>query len=284
MGRANVLGTAVTAAVWGIGSRLPHWARRAICAVAPWFVTARPPAALRQWERNVVTALGRPPTRSERRHLVASWLRNNLMSLSLARWSDGDVLRRAIISDEDVAKLRESLAGPGLVLVLPHMGSWDFAGAWCTRIGVKVVSVAERLPRGVYERFRDARAGMGMDILPVGQPDLMRCLVRAVRRGEAVCLLSDRDLSGRGVTVPWPGTDRSVHVPAGAALLSRITGCDLRAVSTAFRGDDVMMRVGDVIPVDTPHAMLGDVVGHFATAVRQDPSSWLMMQPFFESE
>ncbi len=213
--------------------------------------------------------------------MVSSWLRNNLMSLSLARWSDSDILGRVIISDDDLGKLQSSLAGPGLVMVLPHMGSWDFAGAWCARVGIKVLSVAEKLPRGLYERFRDARAGMGMDILPVGQPDLMRRLVESVRRGDAVCLLSDRDLSGRGIETSWPGSGRSVSVPGGPALLSRLTGCHMRVASTRFHGDRVEILIGDVIPITTPAAMMADAVAQFAQAVRESPTDWLMLQPFF---
>lgn len=271
----------VTHLVWSVGSRLPHWARQAICTVLPWPIAAMPLGGLQQWEANAFTALGRQPCAYERRALVSSWLRNNLMSLSLARWSDADVLSRIIITDDDLGKLRSSLAGPGLVLALPHMGSWDFAGAWCARVGIKVMSVAEKLPRGLYERFRDARAGMGMDILPVDEPDLMRRLVESVRRGDAVCLLSDRDLSGHGVRAPWPGSGHDIHVPAGPALLARLTGCDMRVVVTRFHGDRVQLSIGDVIPIDSPAVMMTEAVAQFAEAVRTSPTDWLMLQPFF---
>lgn len=267
--------------VWILCSRIPHWARRAICAAAPWPISLLPLPGLRRWETNVEQALGRRPSSLERRELVASWIRNNLMSLSLSRWSDRDVLQRAIVSDLDVVKLRDSLSGPGLVLVLPHMGSWDFAGAWCTRVGIKVVSVAERLPSGVYELFRDARAGMGMDILPVGEPDLMRKLVASVRRREAVCLLSDRDFSGRGISATWPGAELSVSVPSGPALLSRLTGCHMRVVTTRFCGDSVELLIGDVIDVASPAVMMGEVVRQFAAAVEETPTSWLMLHRIF---
>lgn len=273
--------TAITKMAWTVGSRLPHWARQLICTVLPLPIAAMPLSGLRQWESNVEIALGRRPSTDERRALVSSWLRNALMSLSLGRWSDQDVLTRVIISDDDLGKLRSSLAGPGLVLALPHMGSWDFGGAWCARVGIKVLSVAEKLPRGLYERFRDARAGMGMDILPVGQPDLMRCLMESVRRGEAVCLLSDRDLSSRGVEASWPGSGRSVDVPVGPALLARLTGCDMRVASTRFRGDRVEVLIGDVIPITSPTAMMGEVVEQFSAAVAESPTDWLMLQPFF---
>lgn len=273
-----------TGAVWAIGSRLPHWMRRLICAAAPWALAVLPLHGVEQWSDNVRLTLGREPSVRERRAVISSWLRNNLMSLSLARWSDADVLARAIITDDDVAKLWDSLNGPGLVLALPHMGSWDFAGAWAARVGIKVVSVAERLPRGVYERFRDARAGMGMEILPVGQPNLMRSLTSAVRDRQTVCLLSDRDLSGRGVDVQWPGTGSVVQVPAGPALLSRITGCDLRVVSTRFRGDSVELFIGDVVRIGKPAQMMTEVVDAFAAAARRDPTSWLMMQPLSRND
>lgn len=254
-----------------------------MCAVAPALITPLPVPGLRQWSDNVEAVLGFRPSKAEQRALVGSWLRNNLMSLSLARWSDEDVLRRVVISDADVQKLRDSLAGPGLVLALPHMGSWDFAGAWCSRVGIKVTSVAERLPRGLYERFRDARAGMGMDILPMGEPNLMRALAHAVGQGHAVCLLSDRDISGRGLEVQWPGTSSTVSVPAGPALLSRLTGCDMRVVTTSFVGDRVKLEVGEIIPIGGPLEMMTAAVHGFAAAVQERPTSWLMLQPLFRA-
>lgn len=281
MSVAKRLHPPLTTVVWAVGSRLPHWARRLVCATAPYGLVLLPLRGVNQWAHNIEAALGRTPTTAERRALLGSWLRNNLMSLSLARWSDDDVLRRVIISDEDVDKLRQSLAGPGLVLALPHMGSWDFAGAWSARMGIHALSVAERLPRGVYERFRDARAAMGIDILPAGQPNLMTALIEAVRDRKAVCLLSDRDLSHRGVEVPWPGTTATARVPPGPALLSRSTHCDLRAVSLYFRGDKVVIEVGEVIPVGPPVEMMGAAVASFADAVRREPTSWLMLQPVF---
>ncbi|WP_231979074.1 lysophospholipid acyltransferase family protein [Tessaracoccus coleopterorum] len=110
-------------------------------------ISLLPLPAVAAWEQTAGRATGRPMTRRDRSNLVRVWLRNTSWSFSLARWSDDEILRMVAVSDDDVEKLRSSLAGPGLVLALPHMGSWDFAGAWCARIGIKVVSVAERLPR-----------------------------------------------------------------------------------------------------------------------------------------
>lgn len=271
--------------VWRLGRWIPHRLRQVLCTVGASLLHRLPLAGLAQWETNFRKVMGRHPSRAERRLLVESWLRNNLMSLSLAHWSDDDVLRRAIISDRHAARLHTSLAGPGLVLALPHMGSWDFAGAWCARNGIKVVSVAERLPAGLYEKFRDAREGMGMDIYSVRERDLMAKLADDVTAGKLVCLLSDRDLSRRGVDVPWPTDDHPlvVGVPTGPALLAARTGADLRVVVTIFRGDNVEIRVSERIDVTSVKETMTDVVAAFAEGVDAAPTSWLMLQQLFRT-
>lgn len=268
-----------TRLLWAAGSRLPRPVAEAAALTASGLGSLVPIAGVRRWEDNVAGTLGRRPTPSERRRLIRWWARNNLWSLSLARWSDDEVLRRVRISDEEVRRLRDSLAGPGLVLALPHMGSWDFAGAWCARVGIPVVSVAERLPDGLFELFREARAGMGMEIFPVDQPDLLSELAAAVRDGKLVCLLSDRDLGGRGVRVVWAG--REITLPPGPAALALRTGADLRVTTTHFEGGHVRLTVSEPVVRGRAQAMMSEVAARFSDAVRRDPANWLVLQRFF---
>lgn len=249
-------------------------------ALAPLVALKRLPA-VDAWTDTIERATGAPPTRRQRRLLLENWLRNNLWSLSLAEWRDDEVLKVAAITPSDLNKLRESLSGPGLVLALPHMGSWDFAGAWCARVGIKVISVAERLPGGVYERFAAARSGMGMTIYPVDQPGLMQRLTDDVAERRMVCLLADRDLSSRGVNVPWPGADGVVGVPAGPALLARRTGADLRVATTHFDGGHLRLEVSDRIEGGTVQELMAGAVAVFADAVRRHPENWLMLRRVF---
>lgn len=264
------------AVLWACGSRLPHGARELLCRAGGWLIGWFRVASVPAWEANVQVLTGRIPSRRQRQQLVTSWLRNTLMSLSLANWSRDEIMRRAVIQAADEAKLHDSLAGPGVILALPHMGSWDFAGAWCSQVGITVVSVAERLPNGVFERFRDARAGMGMEIYPVDQADLMRQLITRVRERKMVCLLSDRDLSSNGIPVEFAG--REIRVPAGPALLARRTGADLRVALLRFSGDQVIMRVTDPIPRASAQEMMQLVTDEFEQAAREDPMSWLMLK------
>jgi KDO2-lipid IV(A) lauroyltransferase len=241
----------LTGLVWAVGGRLPRRVGDALACIASVPLAALPLPAVAAWADSVEAGTGVRPGYRGRRRLLENWARNALWSLSLARWSDDEVLRVVRIADADVTKLRDSLAGPGMVAALPHMGSWDFAGAWCARVGIKVVSVAE--------------------------PDLMRLLTGDVRARRLVCLLADRDLGARGLAVPWPGGGE-LRVPAGPALLARRTGADLRVVTTHFDGGRLEIRISDPVPGDSAAELMTGVVAGFADAVRDDPSNWLMLR------
>ena len=245
--------------LWALGKRIPRRGADAFATLAAPIASLGRLPAVDAWAESVARATGSAPTRSMRRRLIAHWIRNNLWSLSLERWSDAEIHRVADISDEHVERLRTSLAGPGLVLALPHMGSWDFAGAWCARIGIPVASVAERLPDGMYERFR----------------------ADEIRAGKMVCLLADRDLSAHGIRVPWPESSETISVPAGPALLARRTGADLRVATTHFAGGRLGMTVSPTITGDTPEALMRGVVEQFAEGVRRHSDSWLMLREAF---
>ena len=267
--------------LWALGKHIPRRGADAFAKLAAPIASLTRLPAVDAWASSVARATGSAPTKQMRRQLIEHWFRNNLWSLSLERWSDAEIRRVVDIPDEHVTRLRSSLTGPGLVLALPHMGSWDFAGAWCARVGIQVVSVAERLPRGLYERFSSARAGMGMTIYPVDQPRLLQTLADEVRSGKMVCLLADRDLSKHGVQVPWPGTEESISVPAGPALLARRTGADLRVAATHFDGATLGMTVSPRIAGDDPTSLMAGAVEHFAKAVNRHPESWLMLRQAF---
>lgn len=273
----------LTGVVWTLGGRVPRRVADAVARVLAVPLSWLPLPGVRDWEASVTQANAVAPSRRQRRALLENWMRNLAWSLSLARWSDEEVLRVAHISDDDVAKVRTSLSGPGLVLVLPHMGSWDLAGAWCARVGIHVVSVAERLPNGLFERFRDARAAMGMRIYALDQPGLMGLLADDVRAGSVVCLLGDRDLSARGIAVQWPRERGTISVPAGPALLARRTGADLRVVTTHFEGDRLRMLVSDPVAVGRVEETATAVVAGIADAVASTPQDWLMLRRVFSS-
>src|SRR5690606_34202310 len=69
---------------------------------------------------------------------------------------------------EHIVAARE--AGVGPMLVLPHLGSWEWCAYWLTRVaGVPVTAVVERLePPALFEWFVRFRESIGMHIVPLG--------------------------------------------------------------------------------------------------------------------
>ena len=121
---------------------------------------------------------------------------------------------------------RSVRSGVGPILVMPHLGTWEWAAWWLALVPrMKVTAVVEPLePPEVFEWFTSFRERLGMDIIPVG-PDAGGRLVAAIKRGDVVCLLADRDVTGTGVAVEFFG--ERTRLPAGPAVLALRTGAPL---------------------------------------------------------
>ena len=180
--------------------------------------------------------------------------------------------------------------GRGAIMVSPHMGNWDLAGAWaCARYGT-LVTVAERLkPEGLYDKFVAYRESLGMEVYPLGDPDVIRMLVRRLREGRLVCLLADRDLSHTGVDVEFFGETASM--PAGPAVLSMMTGAPIMPVILWHTDSGVEGTVGPAIaiPVDGDRdsriqRMTQEMADAFAAGIRAHPQDWHMMQRLWTAD
>ena len=176
-------------------------------------------------------------------------------------------------------------AGRGVVAALPHMGNWDWAGAWACATGMPLTTVAERLePARLYDEFVAFRRGLGMEILPLtGGAPPMRRLVEAVGEGRLVCLLADRDLSRAGVEVTLLG--EPARMPRGPAALARETGVDLVPVTLAYRDRHLELTFHEPVPHrpsdDGLVTMMQGVADAFSHGIEADPQDWHMMQKVF---
>ncbi len=125
-------------------------------------------------------------------------------------------------------------AGKGAVLALPHLGNWDFAGAWLALQGFTVTVVAEPVePPELFEWFVETRARLGMRVIPLSS-SAGTDVLKAVRANEVVCLLADRDLTGDGIGVEFFG--ERTTLPGGPALTALRGGAPLLPVGCYFMG------------------------------------------------
>lgn len=275
--------------VWRRVARLGPTGRRRL--IAMWGQTAGrlPLKGHRRWAENVRLATGRTPGPADTRAAAASWLRNMLESITLEHWTPAEIEDAVLIADEHWARLRDAFDGPGAVLALGHLGSWDLCGAWVCRRGMPVTSVAERLDDARYEHFLDARRALGMRIYPLSDGGLVPRLLGDVRDGRLVCLLADRDLSGDGVPVVWrlPGGDRAITVPPGPAVLARRSGAALLVVTSHYEGERLRIVIGEPIEHrggrDGLVTMMQQVTDEIAAAVAKHPADWHVFGRFFRS-
>ena len=215
---------------------------------------------------------------------VRSYLRYWCESFRLPAWPIEDVVRRTRTVDEH--HLRDAYAqGRGVVVPLPHMGNWDWAGAWACATGMPLWTVAERLePARLYDEFVAYRNTLGMEILPLtGGDAVLPRLEGWVREGGLVCLLADRDLSRTSVVVNLCGA--RARMPRGPALLARRTGAPLVPVTLHYVGDDMTITCHEPVPHadgdEGPATMMQGVADAFTEGFRAHPQDWHMMQRVF---
>lgn len=181
--------------------------------------------------------------------------------------------------------------GNGVILALPHLGGWEWAGRWMTGKGYKMTVVVEALePPELFEWFADLRKDLGMTVVPTG-PQAGAAVLSALRDGETVCLLCDRDLDHSGVEVEFFG--ERTTLPPGPATLSIRTGAPILPVGVFFtskqNGHHAIVRP----PVSTERrGGLREDVGRITQELARElefliriaPEQWHMFQPNWPSD
>lgn len=182
-------------------------------------------------------------------------------------------------------------AGQGVILALPHLGGWEWAGFWLTRVmGLKVSVVVETVePRSLFDFFADIRRQLGMNIIPLG-PSAGSEVLRSLKAGHVVCLLSDRDILGDGVELEFFG--EATTLPAGPATLALRTGAPMVPVGCYFDGPHGHRAVLQApLPAERQGRLRADVArltGELAVRleelIRAAPEQWHLQQPNWPSD
>ncbi|MGI8684667.1 MAG: phosphatidylinositol mannoside acyltransferase [Acidimicrobiales bacterium] len=181
-------------------------------------------------------------------------------------------------------------AGKGVILALPHLGGWDFGGAWLASLGFRMVAVVETVePPELFEWFVDLRRSLGLEVLPLG-PSTAAAALRRLREGAVVALVCDRDIGGTGVEVDFFG--EATTLPGGPATLALRSGAALVPCAIYF-GDGGTHHAVFGEPLDTTrHGRLRDDVERVTRAVttelegfiRRAPDQWHLLQPNWPSD
>jgi len=182
--------------------------------------------------------------------------------------------------------------GRGVILALPHLGGWEWAGFWLTIVkGLRVSVVVEELePPELFDWFGDLRSKFGMNIIKADSKAAAE-IAAALGRNEVVCLLCDRDVTGGGIDVEF--FDEATTLPGGPALLGLRTRAPILATAVYFEPDG--MHFGLVrAPLDLTRnkgrlrsdmaRVTQDLADELADLVRRAPDQWHLLQPNWPSD
>ena len=276
-----------------LAQALPAPVALGIAGVVGPAMAAALPERRRMIERHLARALGRPLGPLERRRLVAAafdsyaryWVESfRLPSLSAEELDAG-------MSFEGIGHIRAALAdGTGVICAIPHLGGWDFGGAWMATQGMPMTVVVEPLdPPEVFAWFAEFRQSLGMTIVPLGD-GATPAVLRALRANRVVGLLCDRDIGGTGVPVDFFG--ERTTLPGGPVTLALRTGAPLLPTAVYFRGARSHHGViGPPLRLERAGRMRDDVTAgtqRLALAledlIRAAPEQWHLMQPNWPSD
>jgi phosphatidylinositol dimannoside acyltransferase len=266
---ATVIGTAV--------GRMPS-AQRSM--VARHQLRAQPGLTPRQLQHRIDRA-------------YASYLRYWLESFALPHL-DPITLTRGLTTEGYERYVLPALeGGSGVILALPHLGGWEWAGRWLADRGHRVTAVVERVePPELFDWFVNLRTDLGMNIVPL-DTGAGKEVLSALKNNEVVCLLSDRDLHRNGVEVDFFG--ERTTLPAGPATLGIRTGAPILPTAVYFSGSRGSHHLGVVRPpLDTQRSgvsLRSDVArvtqalaDELSGLIRRDPSQWHLFQPNWPSD
>jgi KDO2-lipid IV(A) lauroyltransferase len=182
--------------------------------------------------------------------------------------------------------------GRGVILALPHLGGWEWAGRWMADRGHGLTAVVEAIdPPELFDWFKQLRSRLGMNIVALG-PEAGREVAAALKRNDVVCLLCDRDIRRTGVEVEFFG--ERTTLPAGPATLGLRTGAPVLPTAVYFT-DRTDGHLGVVRPaLDTTRSggrlradverVTQDLAVELEHLIRRSPYQWHLFQPNWPSD
>ena len=182
-------------------------------------------------------------------------------------------------------------AGTGVIVTMPHLGGWDWAGFWLTSVrGYEVTVVVEAVePPALFEFFASFRRELGINIVPLG-PSSGTEILRALAHNHVICLLADRDITGDGIELDMFGERTSI--PAGPAMLALRSGAPLLTAAVYFEGAHGHRAIVQA-PLDTERRgrlradvdrVTHDMVERLEELIAHASEQWHLQQPNWPSD
>jgi phosphatidylinositol dimannoside acyltransferase len=247
-------------------------------------------------ENNLARVLGAPASSLDPA-LLARFVRRGFANYA-QYWAEGAKLPALSTSTitsrfrigEGLEHLNDAFAqGRGVVIALPHVGSWEWGGAFLASLGMPMTAIAEELsPPELFEWFKSKREAIGIHIEGLNGQSSTK-LLNVLKSGGVVGLLCDRDIQGGGIDVEFFG--ERVTLPGGPATLALRTGAVLLAAACyTGPGRDHFAVVTAPIEAQRQGRLRDDVTRvtqavayELEGLIRRAPEQWHVLEERFET-
>ncbi len=172
--------------------------------------------------------------------------------------------------------------GKGVLLLVPHMGNWEFCARWLTQTFPEVNAVVRKQKDPWIEQMlQHFREDTGLKI--IYNKDSLRQVLASLRRGELVIMMIDQHMRRGGVQVDFFG--HPAMTTASAALLAVRTGCKV-LVGSCYRQEKGGWGSSFSEPIETTVTQNRDLdyitntqryVSVIEEMVREHPEDWMWM-------
>jgi len=123
----------------------------------------------------------------------------------------------------------------GVIMVTAHLGSFDMVAQIFALRSIKTTIVVESLePPSLLRHVVALRESNGLHLVPA-QAGALQIMIQALRRGEMVLIVSDRDIANNGQKLTFFGEETTL--PDLAVRLAMRTGADVVPAFNLRRGD-----------------------------------------------
>jgi phosphatidylinositol dimannoside acyltransferase len=246
----------------------------------PLFLTRRPHIA-----RNYAAVLRTTNPGERAKQLARAGVRNYgrmaMDFLAVRMMSDAEVL--SWVTPRHLEHFESALSdGRGIIMALPHLGSWDVAAAYALAYGCALTVVTEN--DWAAKLVAGSRNGRGVTLVP--REGSVRAVFRALAARSCVAMLCDAAPTGvPTVAVPFFG--RPAPFPAGPARLAHRTGAPILVVGSVRQTDHSYclelqppIRVDRSLPAEEAIlAATGAMAAGFEQLIAAYPEQWYPYRP-----
>ncbi len=186
------------------------------CAFGEWALSRR---KRENAARNIGMA-GRRATPNAVYRLFRLQATNVYELFASSRWSDEELLRMFEIEGRGELD-RAFAAGRGVVLVTPHVGSWEIGALYVRALGYRLHVVAGvQLNRLLTGAVKEAKERRGIEV--INPESSYRKILRVFQSNGMLALLADGNVFSGGTERPFFG--RPTRLPEGPAKLAKAAG------------------------------------------------------------